>query len=245
MPRLSVMRALPTPPSSLLREASLFLDFDGTLTEFVDPSGDPSLGQATLDLLAALAERLDGRVAIISGRSLDSLAGLVPVDGLDLTGSHGLERRRPDGTLDLPVRGDFRDLHAEGRRLAGDLGILLEEKPSGAAFHYRGKEQLENEVAIAVSKLAERHDVEFRRGAMVVEVRAPGPHKGDALRTMMGEAPFAGGTPLFIGDDITDEDGFEAAIALGGHAILVGEPRATAADFGLPSVAATLEWLAR
>jgi trehalose 6-phosphate phosphatase len=60
---------------------------------------------------------------------------------------------------------------------------------------------------------------------------------------MMKEAPFADGNPIFIGDDITDEDGFQAAIALGGHAILVGEPRATSADFGLPSVAATLEWL--
>lgn len=239
------MRALPIPPSSLLREASLFLDFDGTLTDFVDPRGDPSPGQATLDLLAALAERLNGRVAIVSGRSLDSLAGLVPVDGLDLTGSHGLERRRPDGTRTAPASGDFGDLHADGRRLASELGILLEEKPTGAAFHYRGKPRVEREVAAAVAELAERHQVEFRRGAMVVEVRAPGPHKGDALRTMMGEEPFAGGTPLFIGDDITDEDGFEAAIALGGHAILVGEPRATAADFGLPSVAATLEWLAR
>ena len=239
------MRALPTPPSSLLREASLFLDFDGTLTEFVDPSGDPSPGQATLDLLADLSERLNGRVAIISGRSLDSLAGLVPVDGLDLTGSHGLERLRSDGTRTAPVRGDFDHLHAEGRQLAGQLGILIEEKPSGAAFHYRGKPQVEHEVATAVAHLAERHQVEFRRGAMVVEVRASGPHKGDALRMMMKEAPFADGRPIFIGDDITDEDGFQAAIALGGHAILVGEPRATSADFGLPSVAATLEWLGR
>jgi trehalose 6-phosphate phosphatase len=239
------MRLLPTPPASLLDSASLFLDFDGTLTEFVDPSGDPTPGQPTLDMLATLSRRLDGRVAIISGRSLDSLAGLVTVDGLDLTGSHGLERRRPDGTR-TPLSGaDFSALHAEGRELAGQFGILLEEKPAGAAFHYRGRPLVERDLTEAVTRLAARHDVEFRRGALVVEVRAPGPNKGDALRTMMGETPFASGVPLFIGDDITDEDGFEAAIALGGHAILVGEARATAANYGLPSVAATLDWLGR
>ncbi|MEP7315715.1 MAG: trehalose-phosphatase [Sphingomicrobium sp.] len=237
------MRPLPTPPAALLDRASLFLDFDGTLTEFVDPSGDPSPGQPTLELLAALGRRLNGRVAIISGRSLDSLAGLVTVDGLDLTGSHGLERRRSDGIRTPLNTADFSALHEEGRQLAGQLGILLEEKPAGAAFHYRGKPRLEGDLVEAVEQLAARHDVEFRRGAMVVEVRAPGPNKGDALRTMMREMPFAEGVPLFVGDDITDEDGFEAATALGGDAILVGDPRETAANFGLPSVAATLDWL--
>lgn len=237
------MRALPTPPSSLLDGASLFLDFDGTLTEFVDPSGDPAPGDRTLGLIAALARRLDGRIAIVSGRSLDSLAGLVTVEGIDLTGSHGLERRFPDGTRQPLDTGDFSNLHAEGRALAGRLGILVEEKPTGAAFHYRGQPRLEQEVADAVSALATRHQAEFRRGAMVVEVRAPGPHKGDAVRTMMGEPPFAAGTPIFIGDDLTDEDGFRAARALGGHGVLVGPPRETAADFGLSSVAATLDWL--
>lgn len=239
------MRSLPFPPPSLLDDATLFLDFDGTLTEFVDPSSNPDPGQPTLDLLAALGRRLQGRLAIISGRSLDSLSGLVVVEGIDLTGSHGLERRRSDGTR-LPIdTADFTALHAEGRTIAGRFGILVEEKPTGAAFHYRGKPRVEREVAAAVEQLAARHQAEFRRGAMVVEVRAPGPHKGDAVRTMMGETPFNGGIPLFIGDDITDEDGFRAARELGGHAILVGPPRDTAADFGLPSVAATLEWLAR
>lgn len=237
------MEPLPTPPASLLNSASLFLDFDGTLTEFVDPSREPLPGQPTLDMLAALGRRLDGRVAIISGRSLDSLAGLIPVDGLDLTGSHGLERRRPDGTRTPLETPDFTPLHAEGRELAVQFGIFLEEKPTGAAFHYRGKPRVEHELTEAVRQLASRHDVEFRRGALVVEIRAPGPNKGDAVRTLMSETPFAGGVPLFIGDDVTDEDGFAAAAALGGHAILVGHPRETAAEFGLPSVKATLDWL--
>lgn len=239
------MHALPSPPRSLLAGASLFLDFDGTLTDFVDPAKDPTPGQVTLDLLAALSTQLDGRIAIISGRSLDSLAGLLPIDGLELTGSHGLERRRADGTRLPFATGDVGALHDEGRKLASELGVLLEEKPAGAAFHYRGKPGVESEVSDAVARLAARHDVEFRRGAMVMEVRSPGPNKGDAIRTMMAEPPFVAGTPLFVGDDITDEDGFAAAAALGGHGILVGDPRDTAATFGLPSVAATLEWLGR
>lgn len=78
---------------------------------------------------------------------------------------------------------------------------------------------------------------------MVAELRTPGPDKGEALEAFMQEAPFAGSTPLMIGDDLTDEDAFAAAVDLGGQAILIGPPRASRARWRLPSPAALLSWL--
>jgi trehalose 6-phosphate phosphatase len=80
-------------------------------------------------------------------------------------------------------------------------------------------------------------------GKMVVEVKPHGTNKGTAIATFMAEAPFAGRRPVFLGDDVTDEDGFETVNALGGVSILVGD-RPSAARWGLPSVAAVHRWLA-
>ena len=80
---------------------------------------------------------------------------------------------------------------------------------------------------------------------MVVELKGPGPNKGDAVRAFMGEAPFAGHAPVFIGDDLTDEDGFEAVQALGGYGVIVGARRPTAARFAVEDVAAARAWLER
>ena len=78
---------------------------------------------------------------------------------------------------------------------------------------------------------------------MVSELRLPGPNKGDVLRRFMSEPPFAAGSPVMVGDDLTDEAAFEAADEAGGTAILVGAARPTKARYGLPSVAAVHDWL--
>ena len=78
---------------------------------------------------------------------------------------------------------------------------------------------------------------------MVVELRTPGPDKGDSLRLFMAQAPFADATPVMVGDDMTDEHAFAAAADLGGWSVLVGDPRPTAALYRLPDPAAVLAWL--
>jgi trehalose 6-phosphate phosphatase len=80
-------------------------------------------------------------------------------------------------------------------------------------------------------------------GAMVSELRTPGPHKGDALRDVMAETPFNGFTPVMVGDDLTDEAAFAAAADLGGWGILAGRPRPTAALYRLDGVDAVMAWL--
>ena len=78
---------------------------------------------------------------------------------------------------------------------------------------------------------------------MVAELRTPGPDKGDAVRAFMSEATFAGSTPIFVGDDLTDEAGFEAVAKLGGFGVIVG-PRVPSAAFArLASPADVMTWI--
>ena len=78
---------------------------------------------------------------------------------------------------------------------------------------------------------------------MMAELRAGQDDKGSAIRGLMDRPPFDSGTPVFLGDDVTDEDGFEAVAALGGHGILVGPQRETGAIYRLEDVAAVHHWL--
>ncbi len=92
-------------------------------------------------------------------------------------------------------------------------------------------------------QLAAERGWSVQHGNMVVELRPHGATKGDALRALMREPDFSGARPVFVGDDLTDEHGFEAAAQLGGAGILVGPARATAARYRLDSVAAVSQWL--
>ena len=86
-------------------------------------------------------------------------------------------------------------------------------------------------------------EFEILHGHYVIEARSRGIHKGAALKTFAGHAPFAGRRPVFVGDDRTDEDGFRAALVLGGHGVKVG-PEPSIARYRLASVDAVHGWLA-
>lgn len=95
----------------------------------------------------------------------------------------------------------------------------------------------------ALREVATAPDFEILPGHYVVEARPRGIHKGAALKALAGEAPFAGRRPVFVGDDRTDEDGFRAALVLGGHGVKVG-PEPSIARYRLASVEAVHAWLA-
>lgn len=235
----------PPPPRGLLDGAALFLDFDGTLVELAETPGavrvPPGLGL----LLERLKRRLDGRLAIVSGRALGDLQRHVPLAGIAFSGSHGLEMQWPDGTR-LPLSAplgldDARD--AVARFAAATPGLLIEDKPAGIALHYRLAAGEGQRVDAFMAGLAKRHGWAVQRGAMVVELRPHGATKGDAIGAFMRATDFADARPVFVGDDLTDEHGFAAAAALGGAGVLVGPARQTAAAWRLPSVAAVAAWL--
>lgn len=198
-------------------------------------------------LLLRLTERLDGRVAVVSGRSLaqlDTILGSV-CDAIALSGSHGCEHRWR-GVLAQPVRPASLDRVAEAfRRFAGDHpGVMVEGKSYGVGLHYRLAPMVEASALALAETLADEHGLQLQPGKMMAEVRVPGGDKGVAVRRLMSRPPMAGTRPLFLGDDVTDEAGFEAARALGGSGVLVGAGRETAAQYRLTDPKAVRAWLA-
>ncbi|MGE4302531.1 MAG: trehalose-phosphatase [Novosphingobium sp.] len=238
---------LPHPPLSLLESASLFLDFDGTLVDIADRPDAVVVDQALNGLLADLVRRHGNRIALISGRSIAQLDALIgPIArNIALSGSHGSEYRW-NGTLAHPVRPASLELIEREMRdaAAGNAGLLVEAKSFGVALHYRLAPDFEPEALALADRLANQSGLTLQHGKMMVELRVPGSDKGVAVTTMMRRREMAGTRPIFIGDDVTDEDGFEAARTFGGAGILVGPPRETAAAYRLPDPAAVRHWLA-
>ncbi len=237
---------LPSPPSlTTLSSTALFLDFDGTLVDIADGPDlievRPGLGES----LGALARQMSGRLALVSGRALADLNQHLGASTVAMGGSHGGELRRADGSsigigiagLPNAVRRSLEDFAEK------DPGLLYEEKTLGAALHYRSAPERETGVLAISETLAARHGLTLKHGKMVAELMPAGYDKGSAVRTFMSEDPFSGAWPVFVGDDVTDEDGFSAARELGGFGVLVGEPRPTAAIYRLPNPAAVHDWL--
>jgi trehalose 6-phosphate phosphatase len=233
------------PPLSRLAPVALFLDFDGTLVELAEAPGAIHVPPRLKPLLDRLAERLDGRLAIVSGRAIDDLRGHLGGSAAVLSGSHGAELLYADGRR-IPVSAPpgLGIARAEVRRFAaGGDGLLVEDKPAGVALHYRLAPERAEAVGDFLERLAERSGLALQHGKMVAELRPEGADKGAAVRRLMAEPPFAGARPVFVGDDLTDEDAFRAAAGLGGEGVLVGPERATAARWRLAGVAQVTSWL--
>lgn len=239
-----MLAALPAPPPVAHGQA-LFLDVDGTLCPIAARPDAVVLGPDLRGLLAAAAARLAGAVALVSGRPLAWLAEQLGDLPLALAGTHGLELRLPDGrTLLAPLRPGLGAARAAVLAFAADHpGVVVENKPRGLAIHYRLALAQADAVLALADDLARRHDLPVQHGKLVVELKGGDGDKGRAIARLLGEAPFAGRLPLFAGDDDTDEAAFRAVAAAGGHGILVGPPRPTAASHGLPDPRAVHAWL--
>lgn len=237
---------LPAPPLTVLKEATLFLDLDGTLVELADHPDAVRADAGLRILLTELRHKLEGRLAIVSGRSLqqiDEILGECAAD-LAISGSHGCEHRWK-GVLARPNRPSSLDEAASRLRqfAEGRPGVVVEVKSFGIALHYRMAPLVEAEALALATVLAHEFELYRQLGKMMVELRVAGGDKGIAVQRLMDRAPMKGTAPVFAGDDVTDEAGFAAARELGGHAILIGSPRVTLADFSLPSPGALRDWL--
>ncbi|WP_231727393.1 MULTISPECIES: trehalose-phosphatase [unclassified Sphingomonas] len=236
---------LARPPSALGDGAALFLDFDGTLVAIAARPDAVCVSPDLPALIQRLRDRLGGRLAIISGRALDDLDALLELPDIAASGSHGAELRWPDGTrqpVNRPVAldGITAQLHAFA---ADHSGTLVEAKPLGVALHHRGAPDAADACAAIMQHFAESEGFALQTGKMVHELRLPGSTKGDAVRAFMADPQFAGSVPVFVGDDVTDEEGFLAVAGFGGLGVLVGELRETAARARLDDVAAVHDWL--
>lgn len=239
---------LPPPPPlhDLLSTGplALFLDFDGTLVEIAPTPDGIRVPQGLASGLTGLALRTDGRLALVSGRSTEDIERHLGPLAIARAGSHGISRLLADGSR---LGGDPSALPAAVSEALEQFAALhdfpLEGKPHGAALHFRARPELESVGAEFAHDIAARHGLRVKRGKSVIEIVHPGADKGGAVRAFMGIAPFAGARPVFIGDDITDDDGFRAASEQGGFGILVGERKSPDARYHLPRVADLHEWL--
>lgn len=236
---------LPPPGPWTAEGTALFLDLDGTLAPIERRPQDVRPEPWRSRLLQRLWLRLDGRLAVVSGRTLAEVDRILDGAAPAVAAVHGLVRRRADGTILMaaphPALGACK---AAFSALAAEKpGLILEDKGLSIALHYRLAPSFGAAVAATAERLSRAHGLRLQPGDMVSELLTPGLGKGGAVRAFMAEPPFEGALPIFMGDDLTDEDGFAAARALGGYGVLAGPPRATRASCRLPGVEAVRAWL--
>ncbi len=239
---------MPAPPDKLEpSNLALFLDVDGTLLDIEDhPAGvqaDPRLVAS----LVRLSAGLDGALSLISGRPVADIDRIFAPARFAAAGAHGAEMRlHPDDrvsttewSLPAPILEQIREFAAD------DPGLLLEEKRGGVSLHYRRAPRLEKACTEFVHRLLPEIETDFRliAGKMVFEFAPRAHHKGAAIGEMMKHDPFNGRRAVFVGDDVTDEDGFRTVNAVSGITIRVGGNCDSEAEYSLPDVAAVRRWL--
>lgn len=209
------------------QQTALFLDVDGTLLDIAESPGAVEVPQGLLDALTHLHRRLDGALALISGRPVEELDRLFQPLRLAASGGHGAHWRESG---DSPLRRTTKDLPAWLRVQLNALanrhvGILTEDKGSSFALHYRAAPVLAVDLRVELEALLgspEGADLRLLNGKQVYEVVSTTVDKAQALQRLLGTPGFSGRLPLFIGDDVTDEPALALMPALGGLGLSVG-----------------------
>ncbi|MBC8262839.1 MAG: trehalose-phosphatase [Anaerolineales bacterium] len=233
----------------------LFLDYDGTLADFAPTPEHVNPDPELIELLTRLAEDPRIRVAVISGRQLSHVKALVPVPGVLLAGTYGIELRTPEGERIKRVGyGDIRPVLDTlkprwWRLITGREGFFLEDKGWTLALHARFADEDETEEVLAAArrlatKVASSGPFRLLGGHKFLEIGPRLAHKGQTVDYLLDRYPWPGALPLYVGDDDKDEEAFGTTKVRGGIAILVASgPRNTNADCRLESPQAARRWL--
>ncbi len=231
------------------RRPAVFLDYDGVLTPIVDVPMEAVISDGMREIVRELARRCP--VCVVSGRDRPVVQQLMGLDDLVVAGSHGFDIWHPErGTLEHEAASGHDDLVAEvsGRLedgVGGLDGVGIERKRASVAVHYR-RATAADEARVGElvrTLLAERpDDLKLTPGKKVFELQPRVDwHKGAAVRYLLDVLGLSGpeDVPLYLGDDVTDEDAFRALAGIG-IGIYVGDPgeldRDTAADFTVDDV---------
>ncbi|WP_345827863.1 trehalose-phosphatase [Erwinia sp. HDF1-3R] len=234
------------PPLNKEGRYAFFFDVDGTLAAIQPRPDDAFIPQSVIASLKRLSASCEGAVALVSGRPISELDALAAPLHFPLAGVHGAERRDARDNverLSLPQE-VASDLATRLNDAIADMpGTHLEAKGMAFALHYRGAEHYQQGIMALAQAMTERFPMlALQPGKCVVELKPKGVNKGAAVAAFMQQPPFAGRTPVFLGDDLTDEAGFEAVNVRDGIAIKVGEGD-TQAGYRLPDVNAVYHWL--
>jgi len=234
---------LPHPDS---QQYAFFFDVDGTLAEIRDEPDAVSIPSDVRQHLQALFTASSGALALISGRPVEQLDQLVAPLILPAAGVHGAEMRDGEGqfhrvTLPAQMAKDVEQTLAAGMEKLP--GTLLEVKGMAFALHYRQAMLHQQHVLeLAESVVAKHPELVLQPGKCVIEIKPRGKDKGAAIYDFMQQPPFAGRLPVFVGDDLTDEKGFEVVNALNGISVKVGEG-SSLAKYRVKHVRDVYQWL--
>ena len=222
-----------------IQQIALFLDVDGTLYEI---ENSPSLIKPCFRLqkkLHTIRNRLKGALGLISGRTLDDLDRLFDKNKISFAGNHGAqlrdalrikEHRANTGNIKR-IADNIKEL------LNGQKNVGIENKGSNLTIHFRNSTIDRREINRIIMKLVKCDpSLTFLKGKEVLEVKPLSHNKGTAISYFMKTKPFIKRRPIFIGDDVTDEDGFETVNKKGGWSVRVGNYKRSKAKFFLPNV---------
>ena len=218
------------------RHWALFLDLDGTLLDIAVAPDKVVIPARLIDALQRLSVALDGALAVVSGRRLASIDRLLSPLRLPVAAEHGAVIRLPSTKIDSlsvrrrPPKAWIKQLRQAVSRWEG---VLIEEKTYSVALHYRlapHRSGAVRKLAMSLVRAAPNR-FELLTAKQAFEVRPKGITKARAVEVLMEQHPFRGRLPVFVGDDVTDEDGIETAHQLGGLGLNVdsafgGQPRA-------------------
>lgn len=233
------------------KKAVLLLDYDGTLAPFRVARDQAFPYPGVRELLTAIWRDTETRLVIITGRAIDDLLPLLALyPPPEIWGCHGWERldafgRRPD--VDLPVQAATGLGKARLSLEEKGFDSLCETKPASLAIHWRGfSDQKIRELRVCVidhwQSIATGYGLEIHSFNGGLELRCPGKNKGTALNSIL--ADIKPGQPIaFLGDDLTDEDGFEAIKGRGLGILVNNEPRSTCADLQITPPEDLLDFL--
>jgi trehalose-phosphatase len=233
----------------------LFLDYDGTLADFAPTPEHVDLDLEVIDVLTRLVQQPDIRIAVVSGRQLGQVRLLLPVPGVLLAGTYGIELQTPSGRRIERVSSDtirpvLDDLKPRWERLiAGREGFFLEDKYWALALHARFAEDGQANMVLEEARrvaadAASAGPLRLLGGHKFLEIGPRLANKGQTVTYLLDHYPWPGALPVYLGDDDKDEEAFGVIKARGGIAILVArEPRNTQADCRLESPQAARHWL--
>ena len=226
---------------------SLFLDVDGTLLDIRDDPAEVRADAELIETLHTCFARLEGALSLVSGRSIEEVDRIFAPAIFPVAGAHGAELRFDCEDAVKAANEPFPEgaMHALAAFSNERDGVLLERKRGGVSLHYRQAPQFEAECRSIVTNLLGGLGDTFRliAGKMVFEIAPSAHNKGAAICEFLEHAPFAGRVPVFVGDDVTDEDGFREVNRLAGVSIRVGDNDRSSARYRLPDVASVRSWL--
>lgn len=231
-----------------LRQFAVLLDVDGTILDIAPTPKQVTAPQSLLRTLSAINDRVDGALALVSGRPVAELDLIFAPLQLAAIGGHGAEIRLLAGggvlerfakPLDQAIKGRLKDIAAR------HAGVTVEDKGYSVALHYRQAPTQEPDVVEEVRRACEDAppgSIEILPGRAVIEVKSAGFDKGTAVRLLMSRPPFVGRRPIFVGDDKTDEAAFAVVPEFNGIAVSVGRKVPGAQD-RFRSPAEVRQWL--